>query len=132
MLGRLTWLWTRNSVIPDAQDDTSDAKTLGTIRDFLAGLSDLSAAVQGIEVYWSKRLHCVEQFGEPLVATWAQVEVFTPDWIQLFVSVNLFSTTFSAKPTILPVWMTPFGCNLVFYLFHCVSGIMLTALTSLF
>ena len=51
MLGRLTWLWTRNSVIPDAQDDTSDAKTLGTIRDFLAGLSDLSAVVQGIEVY---------------------------------------------------------------------------------
>ena len=84
MLGRMMWLWSHNSPLPDVQDRVPDIETLRTIHDFLTALSDLSAAIQGIEAYWSKRLYSGAQFGAPLVATWEQVEMFAPDWIQLY------------------------------------------------
>ena len=61
----------------------SEPPTLSLILEFLKALSQLSLAVEGIEVYWGKRLCWARQFGGPLSATWEQVAAVAPAWEKL-------------------------------------------------
>ena len=61
-----------------------DPRTLDTIRDFLAALSRLLLAIEGMEEYWKIRFYKPKQHGVPLIATWEQVEAVGPVWDALY------------------------------------------------
>jgi len=50
------------------------------MKNLLGSLHRLADAIEGIEVYWRRRLDFAEQSGAPFTATWEQLASFEPAW----------------------------------------------------
>jgi len=85
MLGYITEILQSGSFLSKRHSKPTAPPTVELIHDLLVAINRLSLAVEGVEVYWAKRLHWVEQVGVPITMTWDELTAVSPAWGKLLV-----------------------------------------------